>query len=181
MPYVAKLAGQKFGRLTVIERHGTHKHGFAIWLCRCDCGNEITTTTGSLRSGHTSSCGCYSREMRRIPEAEWILKQIFRKYRETAQSKDREFTLTLEQFRQLIQLPCHYCGRERTKTIRRTTNWGNAYEYSCNGVDRYDNDQGYTPENSVPCCEDCNRAKLQMSADEYITLCNLIADRHKAA
>lgn len=180
MPYVAKLVGERFGRLTVIERAGTHKFGFAIWRCRCDCGNETTTTTGSLRSGHTSSCGCWAREVRRIPAAEWILKEHYRKYRETAQSKGRAFDLTLEQFRAMTDAPCYYCGRVKTKLMKRTNSLGNAYERACNGLDRFDNDKGYTMENSVPCCEDCNRAKLRMTAQQYIDLCHLVAVRHDA-
>lgn len=181
MPYVAKLVGKRFGRLTVIERAGTHKFGFAIWRCQCDCGNETTATTGALRSGHKGSCGCWARDVHRIPEAEWILKEHFRKYREVAQAKGREFALTLEQFRDLTNAPCHYCGRVRTKTMKRTNSLGNAYERACNGIDRFDNSQGYTPENAVPCCEDCNRAKLTMSADQYVALCHLVSNRHQLA
>lgn len=116
--------------------------------------------------------------MRRLPDADWMLNQHYFAYRETAQHKKREFTLTRKQFRDLVKAPCHYCGRTETKTMRRVNNFGNAYEYRCNGVDRYDNDQGYTPENCVPCCEDCNRAKLQMSAEAFIYLCHLVSERH---
>jgi hypothetical protein len=59
-------AGSKCGRLTVlreVERH--RKPGGGVVrkvLCRCDCGNETTVDFGSLRSGHTASCGCLQRE-----------------------------------------------------------------------------------------------------------------------
>lgn len=33
-----------------------------MWLCKCDCGNEIATLAGSLRSGETRSCGCLQKE-----------------------------------------------------------------------------------------------------------------------
>ena len=32
------LLGQRFGRLTVIERAGSDKHYHAHWRCQCDCG-----------------------------------------------------------------------------------------------------------------------------------------------
>ena len=32
------LIGQKFGKLTVIERAENNKQGKAMWKCRCDCG-----------------------------------------------------------------------------------------------------------------------------------------------
>ena len=57
------LTGQKFGRLTVIERAGSNKHKKALWRCVCECKNEVITTTSQLKSGKTKSCGCYSRDM----------------------------------------------------------------------------------------------------------------------
>ena len=56
------LTGMTFGRLTVIERAENYKRKQAQWRCRCECGNEIITTTAHLKSGHTSSCGCLNRE-----------------------------------------------------------------------------------------------------------------------
>jgi len=38
---VINLTGQKFGRLTVIERALNNKQGSAMWLCRCECEKEI--------------------------------------------------------------------------------------------------------------------------------------------
>ena len=59
------LTGQKFGRLTVIERVGSNKYKKALWrcVCECGCGNEVITTTSQLKSGSTKSCGCYNRDM----------------------------------------------------------------------------------------------------------------------
>jgi hypothetical protein len=34
------IAGQRFGRLTVVACAGRTKRGNTIWTCRCDCGNE---------------------------------------------------------------------------------------------------------------------------------------------
>ncbi len=55
------LTGQKFGRLTVIERHGV-KDGHAAWNCKCDCGNIVTVNGRNLRNGRTQSCGCIHKE-----------------------------------------------------------------------------------------------------------------------
>ena len=60
------LIGQKFGMLTVlaqandkIRSDGTH---IVMWHCMCDCGNEIIVNSGTLKSGHTKSCGCLQGE-----------------------------------------------------------------------------------------------------------------------
>lgn len=57
------LTGQKFGRLTVIKRVENDKYGTARWECKCVCGGKTITSTGHLKSGHTKSCGCYSKEI----------------------------------------------------------------------------------------------------------------------
>jgi len=55
------LTGKRFNRLVAISRAG-HKCGRTAWLCKCDCGNEVITTTHSLNSKGTQSCGCYNRD-----------------------------------------------------------------------------------------------------------------------
>lgn len=57
------IVGQKFGRLTVIEKAGANRHGKLMWICRCDCGNVTPPIpSGTLKSGHTQSCGCLHKE-----------------------------------------------------------------------------------------------------------------------
>lgn len=62
MTKVANLIGQRFGRLTVVERDKNLPSGKAQWKCYCDCGGETITTTYRLRSGKTQSCGCIALE-----------------------------------------------------------------------------------------------------------------------
>lgn len=55
------LTGQRFGRLSVIEKSGVAKSGHALWLCKCDCGNSHIVSSNQLKNG-TKSCGCLQRE-----------------------------------------------------------------------------------------------------------------------
>lgn len=57
------LINQRFGRLTVIKPIGNTKDYQTIWMCLCDCGNYKNVKGGNLKSGNTTSCGCYSREL----------------------------------------------------------------------------------------------------------------------
>lgn len=57
------LTGQHFGRLIAIKRVGQTKGGNALWLCRCDCGNEKIVAGSNLKNGHTRSCGCLHSEI----------------------------------------------------------------------------------------------------------------------
>jgi hypothetical protein len=57
-------AGTRFGRLTVLLELPIRKSqsgGTKRWfLCRCDCGEEVSVRLGHLRSNHTQSCGRHS-------------------------------------------------------------------------------------------------------------------------
>jgi hypothetical protein len=57
------LTGQKFTRLTVIERAEADKNGNRAWVCQCECGKSITAFAHSLLHGKVKSCGCYFREV----------------------------------------------------------------------------------------------------------------------
>lgn len=52
------ITGERFGFLTAINYEKTNRHGKAVWRCRCDCGKEVFTVLGGLKSGNTKSCGC---------------------------------------------------------------------------------------------------------------------------
>lgn len=63
MGILRDLAGQRFGRLVVLERSGSNKHKRATWKCVCDCGKFRVIEGCSLTSGNTTSCGCYPKEI----------------------------------------------------------------------------------------------------------------------
>ena len=60
--HLIDLRGQKYGRLTVLERDYSKKT--TAWLCECECCNTTIVTTKHLRGkGYkTKSCGCLNRE-----------------------------------------------------------------------------------------------------------------------
>lgn len=53
------LAGRRFGKLVAVsptsERNGS---GSTVWLCRCDCGREVSVPVTQLTQGYKKSCGC---------------------------------------------------------------------------------------------------------------------------
>lgn len=55
---VVDETGNKYGKLTVVERAGSNKRGAAMWLCKCECGNSSVTRGDDLRAGKVKSCGC---------------------------------------------------------------------------------------------------------------------------
>ena len=63
MSRIVDMTGKRYGRWTVIEK-GKSQHGFAYWLCKCNCLREtVREIAGShLRVGSSTSCGCIQRE-----------------------------------------------------------------------------------------------------------------------
>lgn len=73
-------------------------------------------------------------------------------YKKNAKKREIEFDLSKEDFYNITALPCHYCGNNE----------------SYNGIDRINSSLGYQPSNCVPCCEVCNKMKLDYSTDFWI-------------
>lgn len=165
--------GNVYGNITVIKRVPNHpqKH-CAMWLYRCQCGVEKTTTGGDLRFGKVKSCGC-DRSDRAFKMGKANLKapghssfvMLYNRYACTARNRGYVFNLDKDQFKTITQSICHYCGIEPKQIADKGTASGT---YLYNGVDRVDNNLGYEPYNVVPCCTACNMMKRLMSKQEFI-------------
>lgn len=55
------LVGKRYGRL-VVKQKADSLNGHTRWLCLCDCGKECIVHGTSLKTGNTTSCGCYKTE-----------------------------------------------------------------------------------------------------------------------
>jgi hypothetical protein len=73
--WVMSEHGVPDSRLTVIKKGedyiGTNGEHYAMWTCRCSCGNpiEFDVFGSCIRSGHTRSCGCLLVEFRKSGKA----------------------------------------------------------------------------------------------------------------
>lgn len=55
------LIGQKFGKLTVLEKSETVNRR-SMWLCQCECGKMKILPGVELKRGRIKSCGCLIKE-----------------------------------------------------------------------------------------------------------------------
>nr|DAU90285.1 MAG TPA: hypothetical protein [Bacteriophage sp.] len=74
MGKIIDLTGQTFGRLKVVKFDSLSKNNQAKWKCKCKCGNEVVVAASHLKSGHTKSCGCLSRETSAITMHNMVYK-----------------------------------------------------------------------------------------------------------
>lgn len=167
---IKDLTGQRFGRLTVTGLSELQAGGKAAWGCVCDCGKMAIVRGDHLRSGRTTSCGCFRREAterttRRYDEGEGGLRSLYASYVRRAKRKGYAFELTFHEFSLLTALNCYYCGAPpEERHLER-----GRYAVAVNGVDRRDNRRGYVKNNVVPCCGICNRAKNALSTEDWET------------
>jgi len=168
LPKYKDEIGKQFGRLTVLSLVRKPHSTAAFWLCRCVCGKETIVVGRALRSKHTTSCGCFTADQARktftLPSHISGFRVILRTYKSNAKLHGREFSLTENEFRQIIEQPCFYCGK---LPFRDRGDCGIRGHFRYNGIDRVDNSIGYISENCVPCCQHCNQSKLNYSLDEF--------------
>lgn len=161
--HIKKLNDRKFGQLTVLSLEKKRRNGSAWWLCTCTCGNTCSVSGAHLRSGKTISCGC--RRGRRFEDSlRSTINVVIGRYRSTAKKQKRRWNLTYVYCVNLFKSPCTYCGEEPSNE----SNLGlinTRLTFIYNGIDRVNSSQGYTKNNTVPCCITCNRAKNNMSLD----------------
>lgn len=169
------LQGLKFNNLTVlflVDHNEDKKYRKRYWKCICECGKETVVATAQLTTGKTKSCGCIksvsnasnSRKSRfKIIKPNAGYYHIYRAYKNGAKKRDREFDLDVDSFISLLKGDCYYCGIHPENVYSK-----NYYDVTYNGVDRIDNEKGYTNENSVSCCKMCNISKNNNTKEYFI-------------
>lgn len=86
----------------------------------------------------------------------------FLMYKRKAKERGLKFKLSFREFMSFWSKSCFYCKSE----------------INLIGLDRVDNNLGYTVENCVSCCEICNRMKLQLSLEFFINHCKKIVNNY---
>lgn len=134
-----------FGRLTVTA-FVTERGGPPRLRCVCSCGGETTVCWGSLRSGHTKSCGCFRKERTAALAYKHGLKYSLL-YGIWQAIKNRCYNKRADNY-----------GRYGARGITVCDEWRNEflpfYAWATNNgyaeglqLDRKDNDECYSPEN----------------------------------
>jgi len=169
MGKIIDISGETFGKLTVLGFAGIIQKR-AAWHVKCSCGNLKIVDGVHLRKGSTISCGCYKPNKKAVGEA--AFNDLYRRYRNDAKNKNRTFTLTHTQVKEITSSRCIYCGMEP----QAVTKYKEAYngQYTYNGIDRVDNTKGYTIDNVVPCCALCNKMKGTLTSERFINHVALI-------
>lgn len=173
---VSVKVGDKFHFWEVVSLEKKAKSGKLRTYAKvkCVCGSESLVEPSRLKTERTTACkSCAlkgkSKKHRRLENGEAIINDCYGNYKRNAARKNYEFSLTKEIFAELILSDCFYCGKAPS-TLKKT-------EWDClwiNGIDRVNNNLGYTVDNCVPACSVCNYMKKSTNCDEFINQCKNI-------
>jgi hypothetical protein len=87
-------------------------------------------------------------------------------YKKAAASRNYEWILTDDEASDFFKGNCFYC--DKTSILGE----------DMSGIDRVDNNKGYSFDNCVSCCGTCNFMKREFSKEEFIKKCIEIAKFH---
>lgn len=132
------------------------------WENICTCGDILITRIDNILKKKGCCCTTNRGEVLKLNESNRAICIAYSTYKNKAISRGYSWELSIKDFYNLITKNCHYCGSTSTnKVIFRDQ----SFEY--NGIDRVDNTCGYSVINCVSCCKDCNRAKSDMTLQEF--------------
>lgn len=157
------ITGKTFGDLSAIRLLPKDPAVFGrYWELQCSvCGDMTYRRIAELKMGHYN---CAARCRTERAEAS-LLREVYENYRRNARKGGRVFELPIDLFRELITAPCSYCGVTETSCRNKPRSHAKTFYY--NGLDRVDNEGGYTEDNVVTCCKFCNFAKTRGSLEEF--------------
>ena len=175
------LTGTQFGQLTVNGRVKPRVFGGrprTTWECYCNvCGSLCLKHSDLLVLNKTTSCGCDVGKKISTTNADFYnekrkykgitaFKRVYKNYINRAKQLNKMFSIPEDMFKTLTQSECFYCGVKPNQQAKAN---GKYNEYVHNGLDRVDNSLGYTPDNVVPCCGNCNMMKRSSHINDFIT------------
>jgi len=149
MPAPIDLTGQRFGRLIALSLAPKRPNSAnRYWVCRCECGNEVSILTSSLTRKETKSCGCLQRD---------VVASMSTTHGATKGKKEtREFRIWMGMIQRCENPKYQYYHRYGGRGISVCERWRHSFTLfledmgDCppgRSIDRIDNDGNYEPSN----------------------------------
>ena len=159
------MIGKRYGKLVVLERSGVEKlTGTVIYKCQCDCGKVKNINGKNLRNRQTQSCGCTKEQKGSYKtQEEGTYRNKYSVLARKCEPRFNDSPPTFDEWKAIVTQNCAYCDSPPPLIT--------AARYKipvpCIGIDRINNDKGYTPANMLPCCKKCNFDKRHKTVREF--------------
>lgn len=148
--------------LLIESRRSKSGSTYNVFYFECACGESIKAQSSQLKT-HSGKCRKCTQKIRPY---EHILNEL----KHTCKKKGYTFTITYEEFLTFIDRPCNYCDKKLAFN-KHTRDSNSNYVSRAYQLDRKNNSLGYTIDNVVPCCWECNRLKSNIySYEEFMRI-----------
>lgn len=166
------LTGQIFGKLKVIKRNGISSDRKTLWLCKCECGGEISVRAHYLKTMRRTHCGCGRKNIGekhpRFKGCGEVSGTYWRVINEGAKQRKLCIDITIEFIDDLFKKQNKKCALSGVEiSLSRTSQTAS--------LDRIDSSKGYTEENVQWVHKQVNTMKMGYDQDEFIEFCRKIA------
>lgn len=165
----SEYLNKKINNLTILEiKKG---HNCTLCVCKCDCGNIVEKIMSAVVKGDVKSCGCLKEKtLENLKNKAHLSKDtvafnaFYGRYFRSAKNRKIEFDLSKEQFKEVSDRKCSYCGSppEEKSGVR------TGEVYISNGINRIDNNIGYIENNIISSCYMCNKMKHTHDVNSFL-------------
>lgn len=184
--YPVPNIGDKFGKLTVLSYYHIKEKGMWALDLQCECGNVLIKKRlghlyGSKSKRPLKSCKTCGYISSSIKQRKYCDSQarlsVWSNYKVRAKQRSIKWDISKDDFFNIIILPCMYCGVEKTSYFNapKESPWAKSFLYT--GIDRVNSSKGYELTNIVPCCKICNRAKSDLTQEEFYKWIGRVYDK----
>lgn len=150
--------GKIYNNCKIIEVRRDNKKTIA--KVECNCGKFFETLLNNIKKGNTKSCRCTTY----LPPGIAAKNNLLYHLKIRSIQRGYQWLLTDEQFFNLINKNCYYCGIEPLQMYK-PKNYNGAYFY--NGIDRINSNDNYQINNCVSCCKSCNGLKGTLTSEQF--------------
>lgn len=174
-------SGRVIHRLTVIKRSHRSESGHTVWLCKCECGNEVYLKSCTLACRSTRSCGCH-RIKNRQNHKNWcgvgeIHGSYFKSLRRGARHRNISYDISKEYAWNLFLKQNRKCALSGldikfAPTVARR-------EEQTASLDRKDSKSGYTEGNVQWVHKDINKMKQDLTDNIFTSYCEAVCKHNK--
>lgn len=173
--YPLDLTDWKFGKLIVKQVCSYKSKNNIMWLCQCECGNNLRCRSSILRKGLQKSCyDCLNINPESKTQINKIASWAWSRIKAHARERGISINVTLDYIVNLFNKQngkCALSGIPISIPRLKTKN-----KYRTASLDRIDSTKGYEEGNLQWVHKNINQMKNKHTDKEFIEFCHLVSD-----
>jgi hypothetical protein len=164
--------GKEINNIKILKiiKKSMQKRYRTYFECICFCETLFCVRADHFINEKIKSCGCKSIELaaagHTLPNNQAAYNIIFKGYRTGAKIRGLSFSLSNDEMKLFFSQNCFYCNAFPRNAVIKKDKF-KSYKLTYNGIDRINSNLGYSIDNCVPCCSQCNWSKSNLSLSDF--------------